>query len=303
MKKVIISISILCAILSSCKDDKPQEVINKVQEDYKSVKLSSNRPNLNISILLDLSDRINPSKYPNPAMEFYLRDVGYIKSIAQSFEIHLRNKKSLKINDNLQLFIDPEPSDKTLNDKIEKLKTSFTRDNATRNLILKTSKNYDSISKLIYESAIKDNKYIGSDIWNFFRNKVNSYCIEKDHRNILIVLTDGYIYHKDSKRRKLNQTTFLTPKVIRDFQLDNNKWDVRFNSKNFGFMPATKDLSNLEVLVLGINPDKKNPYEDDVIKTYWEKWFIDMKVKRFEIKNADLPSNMEKVIRNFILEN
>ena len=76
-----------------------------------------------------------------------------------------------------------------------------------------------------------------------------------------------------------------------------------FNIKNFGFIPATKDLSNLEILVLGINPDKKNPYEDDVIKTYWEKWFIDMKVKRFEIKNADLPSNMEKVIRNFILEN
>ena len=67
-----------------------------------------------------------------------------------------------------------------------------------------------------------------------------------------------------------------------------------------GFIKANEDLSNLEVLVLGINPDSKNPYEEDVIKAYWGKWLQEMKVKRFEIRGAELPSNMEKVIKDFI---
>jgi hypothetical protein len=304
MKNYVIGMLFFSFIFSSCKEDKQELRVEKNQSvGYKIIKLPPNRPNLNISILLDLSDRINPVKYPNTSMDYYVRDIGYIKSIAESFEIHLRNKRSIKIDDNLQLFIDPEPSDKSLNEKIEKLKMSFTKDNAKKNLILKTSKHYDSISKLIYESAINDNKYVGSDIWNFFKNKVNDYCIEKDHRNILIILTDGYIYHKDSKRKELNLTTYLTSQYIRSIKLNNKDWKNRFVNENFGFLAPIKDYSNLEVLVLGVNPDKKNPYEDDVIKAYWEKWFTDMKVKHFEIKNTDLPSNMEKIIRNFIFEN
>ncbi|MFV8328332.1 hypothetical protein [Flavobacterium sp. ZS1P14] len=66
------------------------------------------------------------------------------------------------------------------------------------------------------------------------------------------------------------------------------------------FLKANNDLSNLEILVLGINPNPKNPYEEDVIKAYWTNWFKAMKVKRFEIRNADLPSDMDKVIKDFI---
>lgn len=303
MRIQIICFFVLCLVFLSCKDDKQKVINGNTKTDYVSVKLNSNRPNLNISILLDLSDRISPTKYPNPSMEFYLRDVGYIKSIAESFEIHLRNKKSIKIKDKLQLFLDPEPSDKNLNEKINNLKMSFTKDNAKKELILQTSKKYDSVSRLIYESAIKDNKYVGSDIWKFTKNKVKDYCIEKEHRNILIVLTDGYIYHESTRIREGNLTTYITPQTIRANNLNNSNWKTRMDDKNFGFIPATSDLSDLEILVLGINPNKSNPYEEDVIKAYWEKWFVEMKVKRYEIKNADLPSNMEKVIRNFILEN
>jgi len=46
----------------------------------------------------------------------------------------------------------------------------------------------------------------------------------------------------------------------------------------------------------------KTPYEEDVIRAYWSKWLKEMKVKDFEIKQADLPSNMDKIIREFILK-
>ncbi len=292
----------LWVIFFSCKNDKQEEVVQETTTDYTTTKLSSNRPNLNISILLDLSDRINPEKYPNSAMEFYLRDLGYIKSIAQSFEIHLRNKKSIKINDNIKLFIDPEPADKNLNEKINSLKMSFTKNNATKDFILKTSKRYDSISRLIYESAIKDNRYVGSDTWRFIKTKVKDYCIEEGHRNILVILTDGYIFHKDNKIREANLTTYLRPQDIRKFKLNNSKWKDIIHNKGFGFIPASNNLQNLEILVLGINPDKKNPYEEDVIRKYWSDWFDDMKVNNYQIKTAALPSYMDKIIKDYILK-
>lgn len=302
MKKNIILCLVLLSNIFACKENPKTESSIDVNPDYPIIKLSSNRENLNISVLMDLSDRINPKKFPSPAMDFYLRDIGYLKSIAQSLELHLLNKKTIRIDDKIQAFIDPEPFDTTLNRKLEELKISFTKNDATKNKILLTSKKYDSISNLIYESAIKDDYYIGSDTWKFFKNKVSDYCLEAGYRNILVILTDGYIYHKDTKIKEGNRTTYLTPQDIRRDALNKSKWMEKFDKKDFGFIKIHQDLSNLEVLVLGVNPDDKNPYEEDVIVGYWTKWLKEMNVKNFEIKQADLPSNMDKIIRSFILK-
>jgi len=291
---------------TSCKDDTKSEkqILEATEKELPQnhfQKLSSNRENLNISVLLDLSDRINPEKYPSPSMEFYLRDIGYLKSVARSFETHLINKKLITINDNLQVYIDPEPSDKTLNEKLQILKVSFNKNNVTKKGILETSIKYDSISDLIYKAAIKDDHYVGSDTWRFFKNKVNDYCIEEGYRNILILLTDGYIYHKNTKIMDENRTTYLTPQYIKHFGLNSSKWQEKFSQQDFGFISNNENLSDLEVLILGINPDIKNPHEEDVIRAYWSKWLEEMNVKYYEIKQADLPSNMDKIIREFIL--
>ena len=86
---------LLSIVIISCKDNpKPKEIIHS--HDFP--KVSANK-NLNISVLLDLSDRINPEKYPSPAMDFYRRDIGYLKTIAENFEAHIMNKKLIKIDD------------------------------------------------------------------------------------------------------------------------------------------------------------------------------------------------------------
>ncbi|SMC35332.1 hypothetical protein [Cellulophaga tyrosinoxydans] len=292
------ALMLLSFVITSCKDEpKAEELIH--EHDFPKV---SAIDNLNISILLDLSDRINPEKYPAPAMEYYMRDVGYLKSIAVNFESHIMNKKMIKIDDKIQVFIDPEPSDKNLNEKLNKLKIYFNKDVVTKKGILETCKKYDSITTLIYEAAIKDDHYVGSDTWRFFKNKVDDYCVENGYRNILVVLTDGYIYHKDALIREGNRTTHLTPQDIKSFGFNKSGWKKKFDQQDYGFVTANENLSNLEVLVLGINPDDKNPYEEDVIRAYWSKWLVEMKVKKFEIKQADMPSNMEKVIRDFILK-
>lgn len=154
----------------------------------------------------------------------------------------------------------------------------------------------------IYELAIKDNHYVGSDTWSFFKNKVKDYSIEEEYRNILIILTDGYMFHMNNKRTEGNKTTFLTPEYIRSEKLNSSQWENIFEKGEYGFIPATDNLENLEILVLGINPDPKNQYEGELIRKYWADWFEKMGVKRYEIKDAELPSNMEKIIQDFILK-
>ncbi|WP_418499212.1 hypothetical protein [Flagellimonas sp.] len=304
MKNVMRTVLLMLVIgyMQSCKQDPKVELEPGGTIHNPISKKVSFNDNLNISVLIDLSDRIDPKKHPSPAMEFYMRDIGYLESVANSFEWHLLYKKVIHIDDKIQVFMDPEPSDQSLNKKVTELKTHFTKVDVDKDSILRVSDKYGTISKTIYEAAIADNNYVGSDIWGFFKNKVDDYCVDEGYRNILVILTDGYMFHKDSKMEEDNQTSYLTPQFIQKNSLNKSDWQKRINEKDFGFIVPKKDLSNLDVLVLGINPVKGNPYEEDVIRAYWSKWLSELKVNDFEIKQADLPSHMDKIIRDFILK-
>jgi hypothetical protein len=303
MKKTINIFSILLMLLFylSCATDSNK----KDSKSVPPIKVSGKKTvkhNLNISFLLDLSDRINPEKYSNKAMEFYQRDVAYIKSVSEAFDSHLRGKKVRQIDDKIQLYFDPAPLNQNINKISNQLKYHITRENVSLDLLDEIKNTYATKPKEVYDLAIKDNRYIGSDTWKFFKTKINDYCIEENYRNVLVILTDGYIFHKNTKIKEKNQTSYLTPQDIRKFKLNKSNWKEKMENENYGFMPATDNLENLEVLVLGINPDKKNPYEQDVIVKYWSDWLNKMKVKKYAIKNAGLPSNMDKIIKNFILK-
>ncbi|WP_299897172.1 hypothetical protein [uncultured Aquimarina sp.] len=279
--------------ITSCFDSKP------IPKAFTSNK--NQKENLNISILLDLSDRIDPKKFPKESMEYYERDVEYIQSIAEAFNFHLRIKRINQMNDKIQLFFDPEPKSKKISSVSNRLKFQVDKTTITNELLCKIDSVYHNLPIGIYNQAIADNDFVGSNTWGFFKSKVMDYCIENEFRNILIILTDGYIYHKDLIKKKDNFTSYLIPQYIRSQKLNTQNWSSRIKEKGYGFIPATDDLSNLEILVLGLHPDKQNPYEEDVIRTFWSNWLTTMKVKRFAIKNADLPSDMDKIIKDFIL--
>tara|TARA_R110000823_G_scaffold58763_1_gene141596 strand:+ start:4205 stop:5113 length:909 start_codon:yes stop_codon:yes gene_type:complete len=301
MKKIyliILTFSTLFIILS-CADERKEE--QKVADTKEVVNKHGNSDNLNISFLLDLSDRIDPKKYPNESMQFYLRDAAYIKSVSEAFDTHLRTKKVRQMNDKMQVYFDPEPQNQNINAISNDLRYSVTRENASLNLLDKIKTTYASEPLKIYELAIKDDNYVGSNTWKFFKTKVKDFCIEENYRNILIILTDGYIYHKDTKMKEGNLTSYLTPQDIRGYSLNDKSWRSNIEEKDIGFIPATEELENLEILVLGINPDPKNPYEEEVIRKFWSDWFDKMEVGRYDMKTAGLPSNMDKIIKDFIL--
>jgi hypothetical protein len=260
----------------------------------------SDSKNLNISILIDLSDRIDQEKYPNQSMEYYQRDLEYIKTIKTGFIDYVKGKKVIQLNDQMQIFFNPEPSDPEINNLAKQLKVSFDKTTSKENIKLVDEK-YTSLPSKIYQSAIQDKKYVGSDIWGFFKNKVKDYCIKEKHRNVLFILTDGYMFHKDSKFSEGNKTSYLTPELVKSMKLNTSDFKTKINDGNFGFIKANDDLGNLEVIIIGINPEKGNPFEGDVIKTYWQNWMKEMNIRKYEIKEADLPSNLDPVIRNLIL--
>lgn len=251
--------------------------------------------NINLSILIDLSDRIDPKTNPNATMNYYQRDAEYIRTIEKGFLNHIKTKRIITYNDQMQVFFNPDPSDPKINDFTKALKVSFDK-NTSKEYFKSVEKKYTYLPPNIYQSAIKDGNYVGSDIWEFFKNKVTDYCIKDDHRNILFILTDGYMYHKNSKFIEKTKTSYLTSKLIKSNNLTTSDFKTTIKKNNFGFVKANDDLSNLEVIVLGINPEKGNPFEEAVIKEYWEHWFKEMKIKKYQLKSADLPSNLEPII-------
>ncbi|GEN75495.1 hypothetical protein [Chryseobacterium hagamense] len=288
MKKIFYLLLIFF-LISSCK----KEEITTEEKIKDSIIADTN--NINVSILIDLSDRIDPSTNPNPAMPYFQRDTEYIKAIEKGFLNHMKSKRIITYDDQMQVFFNPEPSDPKINDFTKELKVSFDK-NTSKDYFASVEKRYFEIPSYIYQSAIKDGKYVGSDIWEFFKNKVKDYCIKGDKRNILFILTDGYMYHENTKFTEENKTSYLTGKLIKSNNLNTSDFKNTIEKNKYGFVKANDNLSNLEVIVLGINPEKGNPFEEAVIKEYWENWFKDMKIKNYQIKSADLPSNLEPII-------
>lgn len=261
----------------------------------KEAKAQSLQQNLNISFLLDLSDRIDPKKNPG----IYQRDLQYIKSVQRAFINHVKGKKMLLLKDQMQVFFNPLPNIPNINELSEQLKVDFNPKTSKKDF-LNIEKVYTDNPAKIYQRAIKDRNYVGSDIWKFFKNNVREYCIKPQHRNILVILTDGYMYYKDSKIEKAGKSSYITPQFLNLKKLTTASYQSIMKQKNLGFIAFPYNLKDLEIVVLGINPSVKNPYEEDVIKQYWADWFKAMKVKKFELRITDLPSSLEPVINNFI---
>lgn len=298
---IIISISVH---FTGCSNDVKSPIIegSKKEANNKTVKcpnyiLKEKDNNLNISILLDLSDRIENPKTKS-------KDSAYLSSLANAFVNHVKNKKVILLEDRIQLFFNPEPSDDRINSIAEKLKINFTKE-TSRSQLEETLKLYSKYPSQLYNLAQEDAKiargYPGSDIWRFFKDNVNDYCIDDCHRNIVVILTDGYMYYNKTVMKEGNKTSYLTPRSLDALKLNNSNWENEFNARQLGFISANTDLNDLEVLVIGITSlNDNNPYAKDIIELYWSEWLENMGIKNYKIKKADLPSSIEKVISSFI---
>lgn len=256
---------------------------------------------LNISILLDLSDRISPEINPT-IPEHFERDMEIVKIITEYFKQNMENFNAYNAKGKIRIFFSPAPSSPRINEIAGKLNIDCSKlDNKGRKEV------YDTISELflknlsdIYSQTIQTSDWSGSDIWCFFKDDVKDYCVENDtnYRNILIIFTDGYIYHNNSQYQEQNRYSYLLESNIKRFRTTNYEQLIKEN--NFGLIVRRNDLTNLEVLVLEVNAENNNnKIDEDILKFVIGNWFKEMNVSKYQIFSSDLPSNTKARIDNF----
>lgn len=300
MKKIYLLAILLLniGIMVSCGGAPSSAPKTTSQTQSNTIKTQVNT-NLNISILLDLSDRINPSVNPSEAMSFHQRDIEYIRIIAEALKNHVTKKKIRTLNDKIQIYIEPTPSNSNINSCLTKCKQTFNEHNVTKDRLKDFVNTYVDDCSKIYDIAIKSDRFDGSDIWGFFKNKIGT-CIGTDQRNILVILTDGYLYDKTNCFQKGTQYSYLTTRLLATLGLKKSNWHDLITKNGYGLIPSNNDLNNIEVIVLGINGNSRTPFEEDVIKKFISDWFTNMGVVKSEIYSTDLPVNLEQRIINFI---
>lgn len=303
MKQLQLLLLILL-LMVSCKKDQHNDShsITKLSQpttDACADYIQQNKQqNLNINILLDLSDRIEKEGQLE-------KDLAYIQSLSKIFNAHVEKKRLVLLYDKIEVFFEPQPKGNDINELTKQLKVAYVKGVSKNEWLPKTATLYTDIPKQLYtltqERSVQEG-YPGSDTWRFFKEHVKDYCIEDCYRNVLVILTDGFMYHENSKISDgKGKYSYLTPKLLKELGLNTYNWKDKVASKGYGFIPATQGLEDLEVLVIGVSGDlKKNPHTNDIITAFWEEWFTAMGVQKYKIKDAGNPADIEKVIAEFI---
>lgn len=299
MKIKFIILTTILALFFSCNSSDKKENENNNSTSVKKV-----NKQLNISVLWDLSDRINPkihSETPSNAD----RDIAILKYFSDYLKSDMDTRGAYLSKGKLKVFFSPNPLDANINNLASKLDVDLSNKDVKQKKQLYDSitNNFEQTSKQITNLTINSSTWDGSDVYRFFKNDVVDYCVSKDtnYRNILVIITDGYLYHKNSTGKIGNKSEFILPTLLNSLALRKNPdFKKVYETKNCGLISTRADLNSLEVLVLEVNSEPNYKDDEAVIKLYLQNWFTEMKAKRFEIYNTDLPENTKKRITDFM---
>jgi len=286
--------------LSSCNSGCPPPTDSNVLTVDCS--LCNDTNNLNISILLDLSDRIDTNKYNDPTMQFYLRDINNINTVMDAFTNNILCKKTILVNDKIAVYIEPNPPVKTTNETLKKTSKHFDKNNASKDSILLFKTDFMKNINKIYSDGFKTTTFIGADIHKFIINNSNSKCYQNKYKNILIIFTDGYLYYKGSTIKSGNRYNSLIPESSSKLGLDKSNWKTIFDAGDYGFMTNDVKLQDFKIIVVGLNKYNGGPNELDFLKENWEKFLTELGVPAANqlILEQELPVLSVGQIENFI---
>lgn len=279
----------------------------------------------NITIASDLSNRLNPKLYPKAVsdadiisiigMNIYPRILTHKRSMNQidQFRIDFINKKQIMaFGVNTQLLdIDFSKFD-LQSERIKYLKNTFQSD----------ERKFEGEFLRVQKEAIK--RPFGSDIWTYMQQGVDGFIVNQEkseskmgtnifqnrYRNVLILLTDGYI-----EAGILHKNFDLSGSKINDFRkqfIKSGEKDIAaFYKKNPQFkinQVSNPLLKNLDILVLELYDRTEtnvgastHPTDLEIMKLIWGDWLKTSGVKRFELyPKFSSKAEAEKVIFKFL---
>lgn len=282
--KAIIILSIIIVLVIALYFILTPETDGESISDATPPEMSQKNLPINVSIYLDLSDRIKPNG--TDALSQKDKDIAIVDYLANYIKDRAVKQKILPCKDRLKVFFYPEPADAKvalLSEKLElDLATTPMKEKKPK-LIAFTDEFKNSLEQ-IYSSTIATSSWLGSDIWGFFNKPIDNYCLKDGYRNILVVLTDGYIYHASNKRSDGNCHTFILPQTLKD--------------KTSCLIVGRTGLDNLEVLMLELSPNP--PTDQQKMEQIITDWLNGMGVQKHYVGETDVPSNTKMIIEKFL---
>ena len=293
--------------------------------------------NLNILISPDLSNRIT-KRYPKP-----LSDEVIISSLLDSYypNIYKSMGRTIGQKDRLSILLTNPKLVNNYNIKMEQLEIDLSEMSDNERIVYLTDstnaentyhndiKEFESEVKNVYKKATENS--VGADIRNLLESQTNKSNVYEDadtikafgktvvtiNRNILILLTDGYMESgAKSKLSSGNKYYYLTQEVVNDFRkafYKSGESDIYtfFAKNNYGIVPIKNSaLKNLEVLAIEFydrslskesGSSRVIPDDFEIMKLFWTDWMLKSGVKRFEVhENFSSISQSESVINSFI---
>ena len=265
---------------------------------------AASQVDLNIIVLLDLSDRISPALHPRQAE----RDKQILRNLVGLFEARVRSRLFVASRDRLRIAIaqqegsgyDPSQFADALSIDMRAIfqhgRPAF--DAAKAQLL--------STVDQLYAAATQTTRYTGANIPLFFRDHVPGYIEPPESgravRNVLLVLTDGYIALDGTVRATLHDEGHRTTDMrLAQFRGMPN-WEQMFDAGDYGLIVPERGLCNgLEVAVLEISLDPRHLDDKKLIFKYWRKWLTEMGCAKADLAvTEDASSQTSAAIGRFL---
>jgi hypothetical protein len=292
----LINILSLVFFITSCTENYEKSSEAENRRTNKSFK------QLNLTILLDLSDRISVKKNPTQAQ----KDVALIMNVVDNFQKFLSFKGVVLSRDRIKLIYYPIVNFPQVSDVTDSLNIRFDDLELTerKRIYNGLRQTYQKNLEKLYSIFSNLPEYNGSDLFNYFNHRIVDDCIEENEEyiNVLVILTDGYLYSYNSKIRKDNRFSYIGPIATHLTQFRNvTEWEKTFEENDYGFIKINNDLSNLKVIAAEFNPESDYPIDFDIMKKYWSKWFEEQKVNKSDyiILRTDHISQNKNVVDDF----
>ncbi|MBO7559204.1 MAG: hypothetical protein J6T52_12025 [Bacteroidaceae bacterium] len=220
------------------------------------------------------------------------RDTAIINYLVDYFRSKTLGPTILKNENKMKVFFYPTPNDTEISTLAQGLNVDIGLKQGVekRKALDEMKGRFQSNLERIYEETLNAGKWVGCDIWDFFSSKkVDNLCVKNGARNIVVILTDGYIFAENNKiKANNNQYSYILPQTLAingSSLIDKRKGEL-------------KD-KGLEILMLEVNPYQ--PDHRDKMVNILENWFKSMGVDKLVIAETDANlTNTQTIIKNFL---
>ena len=242
---------------------------------------------INIIVILDTSNRISEKKNPGQVE----RDKEIVRSIVDLFDglvsdhfATLRMGDPIEYPHRLTVVVPNQPGGvRPIPDSIL---TPLTIEHQRGGRDAFTAQKEAFLKGIddLYAFVQKQNKFTGSDIWNWFRLNAK-YDFREGARNCIICVSDGYLnFDRDIQARRPEGTYMPS--------LDSPFRPLLPIGENF-------DDHNAKFMMVGITP-LREIIHDDIINKYWNTWLNSMGIVETEFIQHLPPNTLKKAIEKFM---